>query len=83
MEPELLACVRLHPEARVGAGHTAGSSAKRYYDCWHPHLPLWGFLHLLLPSPYFSFHAPNPPTSSAVHFYISAVPVVCLPDLCF
>lgn len=73
MEAELSARVRLYPEARVGAGRMVGSSAKRYYCCWHLDLARCSFLHLLLPSPYFSLHAPNPPTSSAVRYYIFAV----------
>ncbi len=73
MEAELSACVRLYPEARVGAECMAGSSAKRYYCCWHLDLARCSFLHLLLPSPYFSLHAQNPPTSSAVHYYIFTV----------
>lgn len=51
MEAELSACVRLHPEARVGAGRTTGSSAKRYYCCWHLNLAHCSFLHLLTPPP--------------------------------
>lgn len=66
MEAELSACVRLHPEARVGAGRTTGSSAKRYYCCWHLNLAHCSFLHLLTPPPpshlpYFSLHAPKQP----------------------
>lgn len=55
MEAELSACVRLHPEARVGAGRTTGSSAKRYYCCWHLNLAHCSFLHLLTPPPPFAF----------------------------
>lgn len=68
MESELSASVRLYPEVYVGAGRMAGSSAKRYYCCWHLDLARSSFLHLLLPSSFFSLHAPNPPTSSAVHY---------------
>ncbi len=41
MEAELSAHVRLYPKACVGAGCMAGSSAKRYYCCWHPDLACW------------------------------------------
>lgn len=51
VKAELLACVRLHPEACVGAQRMAGSCAKRYYCCWHVYLaprPFLDFISLFL-----------------------------------
>lgn len=47
VKAELLACVRLHPEACVRAQRMAGSCAKRYYCCWHVALAPCRFLYFI------------------------------------